>query len=408
MNVIVNVDQVTDETLSSFVGDNYNFLFIADKMPNIERKIFSTYKLFNLDNLVEDEILYYDGNNLDIILNNFIWFSRISDKDCSCVVSNDSKDLYYFKNIKTFKYFLDELEFDFDIFENNKEIKKINKSVVFHPHWGWTDFVISVSLVNYYKEVFDEVVILVFNEFVDFISLLFPDTKIVSCTNICNNIKSIDGEILIRDLYMKDYIFLIDGHQSSQCLPFNLNYILQNPKTKNQILNSILLSKTIHNKSCDGKELIFKIKELDSNHPTFDERVGFYTLSYFDESDIIRYFNIIRNENIEEEKLNEYNLKDYIVVNSISSMKDDYFVGKNVFDLNFKSDLILDMLKIIENANEIHIYDSLYGTLIYLMYFKLDFFKNKKIYYHRYSRKKIHKFYNQNLIKSSPDWIIID
>lgn len=406
MKVLINIDSVSYETLDCFVGDNYNFLFF-DKIPDVQRKPFSTYELFDIENLDNDEILYYQGNKLDIILNNFIWFSRISEKDCSCVVS-DSKDLYYFKNSDIFKDFLDNKEIDLDKFDNNKEIKKINQSVVFHPHWGWTDFVISVSLVNYYKEVFDEVVILVFDQFVDFISYLFPDTKIVSCTNICTSSKSIDGEILIKDLYMKDYIFLIDGHQSSQCLPLNLNEIVKNPETKNQKLNHLLLSNTIFNQSYNSRGLIFKIKDLDLNHPTFDERVGFYTLSYFDESDIIKYFNIVRNEELENEKYKQYNLEDYIVVNHISGMREDMFEGKNVFQLNFKSDLILDMLKIIEDSNEVHIYDSLYGTLIYFMYFKLDFFKNKKIYYHRYARKKIHKFYNQDLIKSSPDWIIID
>lgn len=411
MKLIVKSNNITSETLLAFVGDCYNFLFY-DEIPNIERRntdIFSTYDVFDINNIDDDEILYYEGNDLDIIINNFIWFGRTSEKDCVCVISDKgTNDLYYFKNIHIFKEFLNGSNIIYDSFLNNREIKKINKSVVFHPHWGWTDFVISVSIINYYIEVFDEVVLLVFNEYVDFLKCLFPNTKIVSCTNICHSVKSIDGISLITQLYNDDYIFLIDGHQSSQCLALNLNFIINNPTTFNQKLNSYLLTKTIYNIKMDNIEIIYRIKSLDLEHCTFDERVSFYTSSFFDESDIIKYFNITRKNELEDEQFNKYKPEDYIVVNSISSMNNKYFEGKNVFDLTYKSNIIIDMFKIIEESNEIHIYDSLYGTIIYFMYFKLGFCKNKNIYYHRYARRKIPKFYNQDLLRSSSDWIILD
>ena len=240
--------------------------------------------------------------------------------------------------------------------------------------------------------------------------LLFPNNKLYAFNHYT------ECENLLKDLYNKDCVFLIDGHQSSQAIALVLNTMKLIPATRTQELNSFLLTRSAVNKkdffydveNTKTNDFIKIFKFLDIVDPIFDERIIFYTLAFFNKSDVINYFNIIRNTDNEIKKPN-YNLQEnYIVVNYFSTMRDKYFSGKNIFDLTNKSVNILDMLQIIEGASEIHIYDSLYGMIIYLSYFKLDFCKEKKIYYHRYARKKIHKFFDLNLINSSKDWIILE
>lgn len=400
MKVII---QDNDSNLDIFTGDGYNFYFY-NHIPFVYAKTLSTYDLIDdFDNSNNDEILLFNNNKkIDTILNNFIWYARTSLKPSTHI----DNTLFYFKNTEEYTKYINGEKIDFDQYENNRNIHKINKSVIFSPHWGWTDFVISVSLVNYYSEVFNDVTLLVFNEFVDFVKQLFPNNKIVSCSHLDN---SRDGLALIKSLYEQDYIFLMDGHQCTQNIASNFNHLKLNGTSFNQKLNNFLLSRSAQNLSYINIPLINHIKYLDITHSTFDERHSFYTLAFFDKSFVFEYFNIIRNCDIESQQYNKYNLKEkeYIVINRINEMN-RLLNDDNLFELNYKSKTMLDMLKIIENSKEIHIYDSLYGMIIYLMYFKMKCFQNNTIYYHRYARKKIHKFFDNKLISTSNNWRILD
>ena len=138
---------------------------------------------------------------------------------------------------------------------------------------------------------------------------------------------------------------------------------------KRLIQCSSKLGESVYTSSIDKFNYINK---LDITHPTFDHRNGFYTLSKLNKSIIIDNFILYRNYEMEKTKythfINEYGGK-YILVHHHQGM----ILPKDipVVFLNNKSNNILDMLMIIENAIELHIYDSLYGVLIYLCYFSL-------------------------------------
>jgi hypothetical protein len=65
------------------------------------------------------------------------------------------------------------------------------------------------------------------------------------------------------------------------------------------------------------------------------------------------------------------------------------------------------MLKVIENAKEVHLYDSLYGVLCYFLYFSNQI-NGPKFYLHKYARMKIPKFFDYKKIKESKDWILLE
>ena len=64
-------------------------------------------------------------------------------------------------------------------------------------------------------------------------------------------------------------------------------------------------------------------------------------------------------------------------------------------------------MKIIENANEVHLHDSLYGVLCYFAYFSGKL-KGPKFYFHKYARMKIPKFFNYEWMEESDDWVILE
>lgn len=54
-----------------------------------------------------------------------------------------------------------------------------------------------------------------------------------------------------------------------------------------------------------------------------------------------------------------------------------------LYNLNKKSNNIIDQIKILENCEEIHLIDSSYSVLIYFLSFKNELLKSKKIFLHR-------------------------
>jgi hypothetical protein len=121
---------------------------------------------------------------------------------------------------------------------------------------------------------------------------------------------------------------------------------------------------------------------------------------------LLDFFKIYRNKKSEKliyNKIIKY--KNYAAAHITEGMNVN--TRLQIISLNDKSSTIIDTLKVLENAKEIHIYDSLYGMLVYLLYFSNNLNKNKKIYFHSYARNKIHKFFDMNKIYKSRNWTVL-
>ena len=66
------------------------------------------------------------------------------------------------------------------------------------------------------------------------------------------------------------------------------------------------------------------------------------------------------------------NTKDCLIINPDKT--------KNIINLNKISNIFFDYIKVLENAIEIHLLDSVWGTFIYMLDSKYKLFQNKKIY----------------------------
>ena len=386
-----------------FPGMRYHFIFIGLD-PILESIHFTSHEsVESIEQAINkisfnEEFIYYKSDHIfkhGFQIDNFLWHCKISNYE-SCKVENIN--LFYFRNKTSFDIntINNTYKFDNDI---PYYVNKHNTRAVIMPHWGWTDVMIECGLVRYYKHQFPNLLIICYSHQEAFFKSLFPDINIRVISFDEGGKKELKN--LIVKLFNEDVIFICDGHQTTQnftdsCLQLNLS-----SKTNIQQINLDSFKKTEHNYN-------ILVKHLDKSNPTFEERISFYTLSKIHPNVLFDFFKIIRNSNKESSKYSVVvgNLEKYIVEHTIQGMNVDSTYKK--ISLNNHSQDIIDILKVIENSEEIHIYDSVYGVLVYLLYFSSDFYKGKKIYYHRYARKKIPKFFDLEKMKNSGDWIILE
>lgn len=381
MKIVISLKNNYTNELEYFKGCNYEFYIIQtefdiSELVNHIIKKKCTYSVINSVDLSGEYIIFNNNFIPEVSINNYIYYCRVSEQNCT-LEKNSVQDFYYnnFDN-KT----------SLEIIED-KPLLKIHKKAIYSPHWGWTDFVILNPLINYYNTIFDEVILLIQQQNIQkFVQLLYPNNPrlYVNVVNYNDHAK----DYILENIH--DTIFLIDGHQGTQCLSMVMNQIQLPNTTYISRLNIELLKQSAEN--CMD---INHIKYRDANEEYFDERISFYLYSYLDENTIYKYFHIYRNEHLENDKYNQVQHKDYIVSHTIPEMK-SIETNLPVYNLSNCSDYILDTLKIIENAKEVHIFDSLYGTIVYLLINTSNFLENVPIYYHKYAREKIPKFYTKH------------
>ena len=283
--------------------------------------------------------------------------------------------------------------------------KDINAALMLY--WGWTDLLQHVGMVRYYQTQYKSISLICLSHQREFIEALYPDINLffVSCPD---GTSSNDIDLLCKKLFDEDYLFLNEGlpgeHGHQNCWNFEqacLRMNIQNeiPKSSIQYKNCEILKKF-------NLQEKLKIKERDLNDPNFDERIGFYTLSGMDHSIAFDYFEIIRDHNAEQKKYDELvTSSEYAAIHHVDGM-DVSKINYPLVYLNEKSNKIVDMIKIIENAKEVHLYDSLYGILSYFLYFSGKL-RGPKFYLHKYARMKIPKFFDYDKMNNSGDWIVL-
>ena len=204
-------------------------------------------------------------------------------------------------------------------------------------HQGWTDIVNCFALVSYFSERKDEIVLLIRDdskELVDFY------TK-----NISN----------VRVVYVK-------------------KEELDNPYT--------LVPYSMYKSDC-----LFGVHDRHRNDkfrtafvPTDDFVNNFYTSYGLDPNIRMDSFSIDRDLNAEEAKKREVvgDRTNYIVCHDtpetrIDGKKDEWI------NMNCVSNVFFDCIKILEDADELHLIDSVWAAICYLLDCRYGLFQNKKV-----------------------------
>jgi hypothetical protein len=239
---------------------------------------------------------------------------------------------------------------------------------ILYFHQGWTDIINCLSLIDYYLENYEKIYLFIREDSKNLI-----DFYLLNKNNRVNPI------------YINKYN--LD----------NLDTIQYFSKNIDNINNYDIL----YHGGCHDHN------RKDNYNNSFSKSRLFFVESFYTSYNInymtrISHFNIERNYDLENYKYDEFVKKyggKYILQHEINNVNSKI----PIINLNGVSDTFFDYIKILENAQEIHLLDSVWGAIIYLLDAKYSLFKNIKIYI--YCKRGYYDMYKKPIQLSN--WIFI-
>jgi len=229
----------------------------------------------------------------------------------------------------------------------------INKTAYLYFHQGWTDIINQMCLINHYSNLYEKVVLINRKDSSDLINFY-----IRNISNIEVIYRTFTSNYFLFDYQNNDIIQRIFNDKNCDIVFHGLHDKIRNDEYKNIFL--------------DKNPDMFFVKKFFVNYD-------------FDYMDRINKFNLDRDFDLENEKYEMFinkKCEKYILYHEdknrniiINNNKTD-----NMYDLNNSTSIFFDYIKILENAKEIHLIDSVWASLIYLIDAKYRLFENIPIY----------------------------
>ena len=220
----------------------------------------------------------------------------------------------------------------------------MTKNGILYFHQGWTDIINCLALINYYCKLYDKIYLIMREDAKQMVDFYTKDLK---------NLEIFYEEKI--NINKNGILFVINKYknldiQNIDFLGIGCHDHLRNDKYKN----------------------------------IFAKTSGFFVNIFYTSYDIpyitrINNFTFNRNIKLEENKYNEFINKygkEYILYHETI---EKYDKNKKIVNLNGISNIFFDMIKVLENAIEIHLLDSVWGAFIYQLDAKYKLFRNKKI-----------------------------
>lgn len=243
----------------------------------------------------------------------------------------------------------------------------MNNTGILYFHQGWTDIINCLALINYYTNLYEYIYLIMRNDAKEIINFYTKDIKNLNI--FYEEKKNIDehGIIFIINKYNNDL-------QNCDFLGIGCHDSIRKDKYNNSF-------RCIDN--CFVK--------------------GFYESYDIPYITRINDFKFIRDYKLEENTYNDFINKygnNYILYHEVI---ENYNQNYPIINLNGISNIFFDTIKILENAIEIHLLDSVWGAFIYLLDGKYRLFKNKKIIL--YAKRGYIKMFEQPI--KLDNWIIL-
>jgi hypothetical protein len=241
------------------------------------------------------------------------------------------------------------------ILDTNKLLDNIKiKRAIVCFNQGWTDIILCIGLVFYYLDTYDQIILLIREDSKEMIDFIFRNySKVKLLYHKLSDLDNLDFRLQLLKYYECDYELLLHGS-------YGYNY------------------------GC-YQNIIINNKKGTSEH--------FYTDYKINSNLSFKNFNIDRNyilENQKYDKLIKNIGKDYVVVYNDTErniiLNNKYIYDLPQFNLNKCSKICFDIIKIIENAKEIHLFSSFWALIIYNLQKRYNLFYKNKIYFHEYVR----------------------
>jgi hypothetical protein len=246
----------------------------------------------------------------------------------------------------------------------------MNNTGILYFHQGWTDIINCLALINYYCNKYDKIYLIIredANELINFYTKNINNLQILYEEKINidqNGIKYVINKYIDKYIYLENFDFLAIGCHDN-------------------IRKDSYQNKFRYIDNCFVK--------------------GFYESYDILYIERVNSFNISRNYEIEDEIYNNFienNGKEYILYHEII---ENYDTTKKIVNLNKISNVYFDYIKVLENAIEIHLLDSSWAAIIYLLDAKYGLFKNINIYL--YPKRGYSKMFLEPI--KLDNWIII-
>lgn len=243
-------------------------------------------------------------------------------------------------------------------------------------HLGWTDIIICMGLLNYYSRLYDNIAV-----------LMRSDAK-----------KLVD--FYVRNKPNIEVIYM-DTDNGRYYGGFNFNANTEKVTYENNTVNVPESYEILFH----GAHDIFRndqYKGYDSTQPDFFKKPIthfsqlFYTFYDIDYSNRIDFFDVERDILLEEKTYNDFieriQNKKYVIYHddqnnhvhgshhidtkiNFSNINPEY----TYFNLNKTTNTFFDYIKILQNAEEIHLIDSIWGCLFYQLDAKYNILNNKTV-----------------------------
>jgi hypothetical protein len=239
------------------------------------------------------------------------------------------------------------------------------KYTIIVTHQGWTDIIVCLGIFFYLSKIKEKIVLLIREDSKDFIDYLFQNNEKIIIEYMAKNLLDKKRIKHILKKY-KNYEFFGAGEFWNPCID------------KKLIPGSIEYFYSPLNVPIDSH---FKNFEIERNYKLENDK-------YYDIISNIGNNYIVLNEDPERNLLIDRNhIKKYNIF----------------FNINNSSKILFDMLKILENASEIHLISTFWSFLIKILQKRYNMFQKIPIYFHKYVRNN----YYDCLYKDT-NWIIIN
>lgn len=264
--------------------------------------------------------------------------------------------------------------------ENNQIISlSLKKKLFFRPYWGYGDWISINGMIRFFSSKYDEVNLIVDGSDLTFLSNLYKDDV---------KIKFVYSNQIGKISNLDDYLNLEIWEQIKNNHNNNNFYDRFNPIGKKFEFDVLSIDDECYSREESPHNFIRKCrKQLENNSSAFYIAAGIpkeYRLDKF-------YYK--RDFESEDQFFNSLNLpKEYVVICEYGNNLVDRKFIKNkdtyIININNISPKYFDVIKVIENAKEVHLIENSIALLVYHLQYK-NLMKNIKINIHTYSRKEI-------------------
>jgi hypothetical protein len=262
--------------------------------------------------------------------------------------------------------------------DQNKVLSfSFQKKLFFRPYWGYGDWISVNGMVRFFSSKYDEVNLVIDGSNINFVKNLYKDDP---------KIKLIHSNQVVLNNQIDDYLNLEIWEQKKEDIPKNFyNRFKQIGKKFN--LDVISVDDDCYTIIKSPHKFTEKCKFIME-----DNASAFYIAAGIPKEYKLDKFYYERDFQSEDTFFENLNLPDdYIVVCEYESNLIDrkYIENKQlkIVNINNISEKYFDIIKIIENAKEIHLIENSIALLVYHLQYK-NLMKNVPINMHTYSRKE--------------------